>query len=176
MRCAVALLLGVSAARALSVPSIGYDTRRLILVRADRPDCAAAIAKHVATSHGDDVRFVMTSPAAGAVQLAETLRAAVTPRMIGTLPISTSRMLQDVEGEGSQETAERAMMSRDYVLSGTKDGTASVLISDEGVLNQILTRAECTTAPDDAMCVLLDFTRGMWPDVVAGGVPKVWTE
>ena len=63
---------------------------------------------------------------------------------------------------------------RDFVIRGTRDGSASVIVSDERGLHEILAEAlgseEAACVPDSSVSVL-DFGPGSWPAVVADEPP-----
>ena len=165
-------------AAGFTMPSVDFDTRRLILVHASAP--AATIA-HVAAEHCDDLRYVMTSSEAEAIDLADAIAVVVEPQRIGKLPISKTAGLREAsEDENADALAERVLEVRDFVLSGTAFGYASLLVARQPVLQLILahglgiepSEARGVELPTDAVCVI-DFGPGSFPASVADELPVV---
>ena len=170
-------LLGLHAA-GFTMPSVDFDTRRLILVHANAP---AATLAHVAAEHTDDLRYVMTSSEADAIEQADAIAVVVEPYRIGRLPISKTAALREAsEGEDADEVSERVIQCRDFVLSGTAFGYASLLVARHPVLQLLLAAglgvapsdAAGVELPTDAVCVI-DFGPGTFPASVADELPVV---
>jgi broad specificity phosphatase PhoE len=167
---------------AFTMPPVDYSARRLILVRAGSSPYADALVAHIADTHGDDVRFMLTSSDSDAIELANEIDAVVSPKMVGRLSISQTDVLRgQQDGETAEECAERAIQAREYALRGTMEGAASIIISHEDVMQFILARAADLksemsitrgTLPDCTVSVL-DFGFGSFPDVVADELPVV---
>ena len=179
---AVAEMLALMAlslhAAGFTMPSVDFDTRRLILVHASAP--AATIA-HVAAEHCDDLRYVMTSSETEAINLADAIAVVVEPKRIGKLPISKTPGLREAsDDESVDEVAERVLEVRDFVLSGTAFGYASLLVARQPVLQLLLahglgvepSKACGVELPTDAVCVI-DFGPGTFPASVADELPVV---
>jgi len=108
------------------VPDVGFDTRRLILVRhgavnrelSEPPVRAGALyggnfdvplssvgeaeavaaAKYIASQGcGDEVRFVCSSPMARALYGAKAIQAELSPRVIGGLKVETNELLREID-------------------------------------------------------------------------------
>jgi len=168
------------ATSAADVPEIDLSARRLILVLpdgdpADEAGLSSSTAAHVAEYHGSDIRYLMASPTDAALRQAESISASMRPLIIGGLAVETSRLLA-VDAE--EETAmEDALTARDQVLRGTRPGSASVIVGDEGALGQILSAAlgssEAVKVPPASVTVL-DFDEGSWPAIVADELPSAW--
>lgn len=167
------------------MPPIDFSARRLICVNSAAD--AVATAEHIAATHGTDVRFVMTSPSEPALAITQQLTDAIQPLVLGKLATSQSDMLRELEElETVDDFADRTLMTRDYLLRGTRPGTASVLVSHGTVLQLLLARADdisssCEAAfesfrsaapPEAAVCVL-DYGDGSFPEVVAAEKPIV---
>lgn len=161
-----------------AVPEIELSARRLILVLPDRdPDDEAGLssstAAHVAELYGSDIRYLMASPTDAALRQAESISAAMRTLIIGGLAVETSRLLAV---DADEPTAmEDALTARDQVLRGTRPGSASVIVGDEGALGQILSAAlgssEAVQVPPASVTVL-DFDEGSWPAIVADELPS----
>jgi len=161
-----------------TMPSVDFDTRRLILVHASAP---AATLAHVAAEHTDDLRYVMTSSEADAIDLADAIAVVVEPQRIGKLPISkTAGLREAAEGESANDVSVRVIEVRDFVLSGTAFGYASLLVARQPVLQLLLaaglgvapSEAGGVELPTDAVCVI-DFGLGTFPSSVAEELPVV---
>ena len=151
------------------VPAVHHSARRLILLRPAATVAATETADALAEHFGADVRFVLASPTPASLGGAEHLAARLSPTVIGGLGVETS---QGLAGEAAAR--EEALAVRDFVIRGTRDGSASVIVSDERGLHEILAEAlgseEAACVPDSSVSVL-DFGPGSWPAVVADEPP-----
>lgn len=176
-RTAHATLATSSNAAAAAVPDIDLSARRLILVLPDSdPDEAglsSSTAAYVAEKHGSDTRYLMTAPTDAALRQAESISAAMRSQIIGGLALETCGLLAvDADAPTAMEDA---MTARDQVLRGTRPGSASVIVCEEGALSQILGAAlgseEAVDVPPASVTVL-DFDEGSWPAIVADELPS----
>lgn len=181
------------------MPLLDLEARRLILVApADAEEASAAGANHVVTHHGDEVRYLITSPTPAGLRQSELISEGMQPLVVGGLGIERSTFLSLGKSEAEMEDA---LAIRDFVLRGTRPGSASVIVGDGHALSAILTDALCrhVTAPAASVsgcrstCALpspsarpflthrgsppraqvsvLDFDTGSWPAAVADELP-----
>lgn len=176
------LLLPVSAA--FTMPFVDLNLRRLILVRTPAAASAVSeIAAHVIQTHGDEVRYMMADDSEVAIETLDRLFDGIQPKTVGRLATSSSTGLRAMDSTGSiSDAAFRSLEARDYILRGTLDGRASLLIAHESVIKIILMRAadlECdvedlSLSVDPVADVsVLDFGVGSYPWQVADEPPKI---
>ena len=111
-----------------SVPLLDLEARRLILVApADAEEASAAGANHVVTHHGDEVRYLITSPTPAGLRQSELISEGMQPLVVGGLGIERSTFLSLGKSEAEMEDA---LAIRDFVLRGTRPGSASVIVGD----------------------------------------------
>lgn len=168
------------------MPLVALDASRLILVKSSvAANAAAAVCNHIVETHGDDIRYAMCSSSEDALGLMDTIVDVLQKKRFGTLPTARSAALQAVErSESGGDAAFRALEARDYVLRGTQDGAASLIIAHESVIDILLARAAnleaemdvlpCGDGTDDVPVVsVLDFGVGSFPYMVADNAPII---
>eukprot|EP00908_Phaeocystis_cordata_P009827 Transcript_20633.p3 GENE.Transcript_20633~~Transcript_20633.p3 ORF type:complete len:178 (-),score=41.77 Transcript_20633:69-602(-) len=118
---------------------------------------------------GDEVRYLITSPTPAGLRQSELISEGMQPLVVGGLGIERSTFLSLGKSEAEMEDA---LAIRDFVLRGTRPGSASVIVGDGHALSAILTDALCrhVTAPAASVSVL-DFDTGSWPAAVADELP-----
>ena len=176
-------LLSLLPAALASMPPVELDARRLILVRAPLAADAPAVAAHVAATHKADVRYMMAASEECCVGLLDLLLGAMQPDKLGALATSQSTALLAIDaqaGETLDDAGWRALETRDYVLRGTADGSASLLVGDESIIELLLLRAADLEADFDALprglesvpaVSVLDFGSASFPWSVADERP-----
>lgn len=180
-RRAVALALLIAVQSAACYPTCQLDSRRLILVRAPAACDAAAVCSHIVATHGDDIKYAMGSTSEDALNLLDMTVEAIQKRRIAKLATSKSSALQEVDhSEPIDDAAFRALEARDYMLRGTMDGAASLLISHESLIELILCRANDVESDIEDLprgvtrvptISVLDFGVGSYPWQVADERP-----
>lgn len=226
----------------VAVPPVDFGERRLILVRhgdvagnLHKPPVkqggfigsnfnvplspqgeeeAAALASYIKCHHGDEVRFLCTSPMRTAMESSEKIREAISCLVVGGLSVSRSDLLKELDrgqwanltrtevdarwgedcyerwaresdygrevadGESIAEVRDRAISVRDYVLRGTRSGSASVIVSHLWILRLIIAAALGEDDPlqvevPEASVTVIDYQDSTWPVHVASELPHV---
>lgn len=179
--CRTWLLMTASVvATGFNMPVIEADARRLILVRPSAHSMAAVCA-HVVETHARDIKYLMAAASADAIELLDIMQPALESKKLGKVPTAQSGALRGIEqNESVDDAAARALEARDYVLRGTADGTASLIVSHESIIELILLRAsDLDCEPDQLLrgvehvpdVSVLDFGACTFPAVVATSRP-----
>ena len=163
------------------MPLVELDARRLILVRVPALKTAAAVLEHIVETHGDDVKYMMAASSDDCVDFLDSLVAGIQAKHVRRVSTAQSMALREIEPtESAEDACSRAIETRDYILRGTLDGAASLLITHESIIELILLRAS-ELEPDfesfrggaesvPAVSVL-DFGVGSYPWMVADEKP-----
>ena len=133
------------------MPPVELDARRLILVRSPSAADVPLIAAHVSRFHKDDVRYMMAASMPECVTVLDRMVELMQPDRLGPLATSQSTALLGVGEEPLDDAGWRIMETRDYVLRGTADGSASVLVGDESIIELLLLRAADLEADFDEL-------------------------
>ena len=168
----------------ITMPPVELYARRLILVRAPGASDAAVLSTHIEKQHGADVRYIMASSAESAIGLMDTLVDLINPNKLGVLKTAQSEALREIEASESVDDAGwRVLEARDYILRGTADGAASLIISHPNIIELMLLRAseDLETDVDEfklgvtsvPAVSVLDFGPGSLPWSVAAQQPVI---